>query len=322
MSALQSRLYGISVGGWDAEGKPCPAELRVHALALHKDAIGLLITLGSFFAIALLCEAEACPRGHGGHVMATCTCAVGAASALVADLLLNPCPALSDPKGRAIRGIGHFAYFTVNCLSLCTVHLCLSAVSEGLLLDPVARVLPWPVVHGACRLHAACHATSEFVAAAAVLLSLLYYPLALGLRRWDEEEVQPWRRRGVSSFKALNLYSHGVCVPCALADLFLVKRQWLVDGLRALWPVELFALAFVGLYLLALHLNFSLAAPAAAWPYSFMHDVSCIGPPPPSLARFGIRAPFSLGWVLLTAGAIGLKLLIIGAVQSFRAWCC
>jgi len=276
MAAIQRALYGTNLEGWDASGRPSPSELATHARALRKDAIGLAATVLAFLALALASPDPApgpdgarCGPGSGepGRALAGCACFLLAASALVVDILICPCPAVSDGKHGAIEGIGHFAYLTVQCLAMCTVHLGLSAAAEALLLPAAAGVLPAWAAAAACRVHGACHATAEFVTAVTVWLAVLYYPLALGLKQWEEDEVRPWINRGVTSFKPLNLYSHGAALPAAVTDFMYVKRQWLLDAAHARLglPVEALALAFGLAYLACVHLNWNIANNYCTW---------------------------------------------------------
>lgn len=339
MAAIQRLLYGESAGGWEAEGRPSAAELAHHERALVKDGVALAALLGVYAAagaavdpalseaaLAGAAPGEQLARGALGGL-----CALGAASALFTDLFLTPCPAASDKKWRTLSGIGHFAYLTVQCLALCSTHLALGAAAD-VALDPLVRPALPPAWDAALvRVHALGHASSEWTASLACVLASLYYPLALGRKEWEEEEVAPWRARGVRAFKPLNLYSHGAAVPCALADLLLVKRRAL---LRALTPpfgwLGALAALYAVLYPCIAHVSFNVvaaverraaqldAADEGVWPYGFMAELSNLSPPPRALARWGVRHPFSLGWVLLPLAAGSVHLAVIGATRALH----
>lgn len=346
MAAIQRLLYGESVGGWDADGRPSAVELAWHAAALRRDAACgavLLCLFGASAAIfsadktehsdALLAEAEA--GSHLWRGALSSICALGAASALATDLLVCPCAAAADPKYRAIRPLGHFAYLTVQCLSIITVHLTLSAVVECA-LDPLcAPYLPARARRVLVVLHTACHMHAEWVTAVSVCLALLFYPLALLVKQWELEEVAPWQRRGVPSFKALNLYSHGACVPFCVLDLVALKSRHLLNVLAPRFAeLALWGAVYSCLYPISVHVGYNLSYARArrarrakdedgahgrhAWPYGFMNELTILGPPPPALHGWGVRPPFSVGWVALALMGGTVHLLVLAAVRRMH----
>ncbi|KAG8459865.1 hypothetical protein KFE25_014428 [Diacronema lutheri] len=352
MAALQATLYGVSRGGWDAEGRPSARELAAHNAALRRDAVGLGVVLALFLSsarafadarpsrqfVAACQPGEQLARGAAGLL-----CALGAASALAVDLLVCPCPAVSDAKYRAIRVLGHFAYLTVQSLAIISTHLAISALAD-VCLDPlVAPLLPASVTRAALALHAASHMHAEWVCALALVLALFFFPLALLHPQWEADEVRPWRRRGVGSFKALNLYSHGAAVPCALLELLLLRSRPLLAQLAPPFRVlAAVSIAYGSVYPLSVHIGYNLhemrrvaleraraqradsalprvkSHPTHAWPYGFMDDLAQLGAPPMRLHSWGVRPPFSAGWVLLALAGTASNLLVLACVRQLH----
>lgn len=346
------------MGGWDVDGRPSAIELAWHTDALRRDAGCGLFLLGLFGASAALFSADKTEHSQallaeavaGTHLWRGALgsiCALGAASALAVDLFVCPCAAKADPKYRAIRPLGHFAYLTVQCLSIITVHLTLSAVVECL-IDPLfAPVLPTRARRALVVLHTACHMHAEWVTAVSICLALLFYPLALLIKQWELEEVVPWQRRGVPAFKALNLYSHGAAVPFCVLDLVALKSPHLLNVLAPRFAeLATWGAAYSCLYPISVHIGYNLhyararharrvkeeqaAAGGAplprvpsvsgghAWPYGFMNDLTILGPPPPALHGWGVRPPFSIGWVVLALTGGAVHLLVLAGVRRMH----
>jgi hypothetical protein len=365
MASLQRALYGESVGGWDGKDhRPSASELAWHSDALRRDLGCGVLLVSLFIASAALLATDvsaseellrnAAPGSQLWRGALGLFCALAAGSALATDLLLCPCPARSDPKYRAIRPIGHFAYLTVQCLSINTVHLSLSALADASLDPLVTPHLPDAATRAFTMLHTACHMHAEWVATTAIMLAVLYYPMALLLPVWEIEEVQPWRNRGVSAFKPLNLYSHGAAIPAALADLVLIKNRHVLARLAP--PFAELAAVAVGysiLYPLSVHLGYNLHSahtqrlkrakaeaehlrhaaeahhsgggvprakshPEHAWPYGFMDELTLLGQPPPALHGWGVRPPFSGGWVILCVFGMAVHLCTLAVVRRMH----
>ncbi|KAJ1629574.1 hypothetical protein T492DRAFT_873189 [Pavlovales sp. CCMP2436] len=340
MAALQRRLYGESKGGWDAEGRPSARELASHGTALQRDAVGGAWVL-LLFGVSATLFADAAPsvdflaaQPPGAQLARAAIgllCAAIAWSALLVDLLLCPCPAVADGKYRAIRtGSGHYVYLTVQSLTIITTHLSLSALANAATDKLTAPLLPAALARACLTVHAACHVHAEYVASLSLVLALLYYPAAILLPNWEEEEVVPWRRRGVHIFKRLNFYSHGAAIPGSLLDLLILKDRHLLAQLappyRALLAV---GICYGILYPISVHVGYNWHAmhartlarerraraeatgsdgvapckshPPHEWPYGFMTELTDLGKPPAALHSWGVRPPFSTGWVLLSA---------------------
>lgn len=244
--------------------------------------------------------------------------------------------------------LGHCCYLTCQSLMIITTHLTIAALTD-IVLDPlVSWLLPAPVLRGALLMHGASHMHSEWVCALSCVLSLLFYPLTL-LPKWEADEVAPWRKRGVLAYKALQLYSHGAAVPCTLFELLLLKNRHLLAQLAPAFSVlATVSVVYGSAYPLSVHVGYNLhelrvqalqrgkeeaalaaavasgalprikSNPGHAWPYSFMDDLTQLGKPPARLHSWGVRPPFSAGWVLLALTGTATNLLVLLCVRRFH----